>query len=192
MPADEDQKQHEPSTSLAAGVGTGEFVQLIAAHQKMLTGYIRTLVFDPAATDDILQETNLVLWQKAGEFERGTNFVAWACRIAYHRVRAYWRDQSRERTYAMDPALLANIAAEAAHHAEQMEARIEALRGCLAKLTQEQQRLMAMRYAPGGSVSGMASSSGRSAASLSVTLTRIRKRLIDCVNFTLAKHPGAL
>ena len=45
--------------------------------------------------DDLLQETNLVLWREFESFEIGTNFTAWAYRIAHNQVLA-WRKPVKE------------------------------------------------------------------------------------------------
>lgn len=60
-----------------------EIMRLLAGQQRRLYGYVLTLITDPVAADDILQQTNLVVLQKADEFEVGTNFNAWASKIAY-------------------------------------------------------------------------------------------------------------
>ena len=64
---------------------SAEFARLVDEHQGRLKGYILSLVFDPHAASDILQETNLILCRKADKFEAGTNFRAWAFRVAKRR-----------------------------------------------------------------------------------------------------------
>ncbi|MCA9013773.1 MAG: RNA polymerase subunit sigma-70, partial [Planctomycetaceae bacterium] len=75
---------------------TESFVQLLTAHQSVLYAYIRSLLPDIEAVQDVLQETNLVLWRRSEEFEAGTNFVAWACKVAYFQVLAFYRDHKRD------------------------------------------------------------------------------------------------
>ncbi len=62
-------------------------VALMTRHQRRIFSYIYTLVPRRPDADDILQETSLVICEKFDEFEEGTDFVAWACQIAYWRVR---------------------------------------------------------------------------------------------------------
>jgi DNA-directed RNA polymerase specialized sigma24 family protein len=50
---------------------------------------------------DVLLETNLVLWQKIGEFEPGSNFGAWARKIAYFQALAFLRDRKRKANSAL-------------------------------------------------------------------------------------------
>ncbi len=63
-----------------------EFVGSLTGSQRKLYAFILSLVRHPADADDILQETNLVLWRKAGEFEAGTSFEAWSFRVAHFQV----------------------------------------------------------------------------------------------------------
>ena len=76
---------------------SSDFVELLTSHQARLYGYILSLVFSPTDADDVLQETNRVLWQKSTSFERGTNFAAWVFRIAFYQVQAYRRRRQREK-----------------------------------------------------------------------------------------------
>src|SRR4051812_1550189 len=60
-----------------------EFVQgLFVQHLPALRGFVLSLVSRFDLVDDIVQETFLIVSAKAGEFERGTNFRAWAWTIA--------------------------------------------------------------------------------------------------------------
>ncbi len=54
----------------------------IARYQSRLRAFVRCLLVRPSDVDDILQEINSVLWQKANEFQPGSDFWAWASQIA--------------------------------------------------------------------------------------------------------------
>src|SRR3982751_3578036 len=60
---------------------------LITQHQRRIFSYIYALVPDRYDAEDLLQETNLVICEKFNDFQEGTDFVAWACQIAYWRIR---------------------------------------------------------------------------------------------------------
>ena len=66
--------------------GHDQFVLEIIAAQSRLYAYILSLVLNREKARDILQQTNLVLLEKEREFEWGTNFGAWASRVAYYEV----------------------------------------------------------------------------------------------------------
>src|SRR5262245_13196297 len=65
-----------------------QLMLLMVRHQRQILAYIYTLVPDRHDAEDLLQETSLVICEKFVEFKPGTNFLAWACQIAYWRVRA--------------------------------------------------------------------------------------------------------
>lgn len=44
---------------------------------------------------DILQEVNIVLWEKRKSFKPGSNFGAWACTVARYKVLEHRRAEAR-------------------------------------------------------------------------------------------------
>src|SRR5579872_6953512 len=82
-----------------------QFVRLFLQNQKRIHGLILALVPRSPDADDILQEASAVLWQKFGEFKLGTNFAAWALRIARYQVLAYYTSQKRQRARLSDESL---------------------------------------------------------------------------------------
>src|SRR6266498_6170896 len=60
---------------------------LMTRHQRQIFSYIYVLVPNRSDAEDLLQETSLVICEKFHEFKEGTDFVAWACQIAYWDVR---------------------------------------------------------------------------------------------------------
>lgn len=63
-----------------------EFLHLFTTYQLRVYRYIVTLVANQADAEEIFGETNMVIWRKSDPFRPGTNFLAWACRIAYLEV----------------------------------------------------------------------------------------------------------
>lgn len=53
-------------------------IGLISRHQVVLHDYLFALIQDASRTNDILQETNLVLWRKADEYNASRPFLPWA------------------------------------------------------------------------------------------------------------------
>ena len=72
---------------LAEAEARKRLVALLTRHQRQIFSYIYVLVPKRADAEDLLQETSLVICEKFNEFKEGTDFVAWACQIAYWRVR---------------------------------------------------------------------------------------------------------
>src|ERR1700761_39547 len=65
---------------------TSDFVALWTASSRQVYAYILMLLPHWADADEAFQETSRVLWEKFDQFEVGTDFTAWACRIAYFKV----------------------------------------------------------------------------------------------------------
>src|SRR5450432_2382410 len=69
---------HNAQTTLVQGL----FVQ----HLPALRGFLLSLLSDFSLVDDVVQETFLVVTAKASNFQRGTNFRAWAWTIARYKA----------------------------------------------------------------------------------------------------------
>lgn len=161
-------------------------VSLISSHQAVLHRYILSLLPDRGLADDVLQETSLVLWRKAAEYDETRPFLPWAMSIAWNQVRAARRDASRDR-HVFDDALVDLLAQEQMAAEPDSPARLEqALQDCLSQLPRHQQDLILSRYQPGGSVQSLASQYAKSPTAISLVLLRIRKLLEQCINQKLA------
>lgn len=161
-----------------------EFVKLLTASQPALYACILSLLPDRVAAQDVLQETNLTLWHKAEDFESGTNFMAWASRIARYHVLNHRRKMHRDRLI-FDERLFADLCEQQVERADEMNQYAAALRECLKRLPAEQRELLSRRYAPGGSVKGIAKSQGQTVGAVSQVLYRIREALLNCISHRL-------
>jgi RNA polymerase sigma-70 factor, ECF subfamily len=156
------------------------FLQLFLANERRIYAFILALVPSWSDADDLLQETSAVMWRKWDEFAPGTDFVAWALRIARYEVLSYRRRQVRDRTLFSDRTdeLLAD-------HAEAMgraaDARRDALEACLAKLSGRDRELIRLRYQPGATTQEAAERAGRSLKAVYKALNRIHEQLLMCI-----------
>jgi RNA polymerase sigma-70 factor (ECF subfamily) len=160
-------------------------VQEIARHQPRLRGLLRCLLVRPSDVDDLLQEINLVLWEKADEFRPGTDFWAWASQIARFKAMNQARKLGRERL-VFDLEILERVADVAHQRLETLDQRRVALDHCLKELPPSQRQLIDLRYASDQSIERIAESIGRPAGSIRQTLYRIRMALLDCIEGQLA------
>jgi len=164
-----------------------EFVALMARHQRAIYGYIFTLVQHHADSDDLLQQTSLVLWRKFAEFEPETNFLAWACRIARFEVLNYLKSK-KHGACPLSEGLLNRLADERLARTQEHELHREALDGCLKKLGEQDQQLVRLCYGESKSFKQAAAELGRPANSVYVSLSRIRGVLLDCVHRALGQE----
>src|SRR5262245_18509387 len=155
-----------------------QFVQMLIEVQPRLFAYISTLLGDVHDASNVLQETNMVLWQKADEFQPGTNFRAWAREIAYYKSLAFMRDSKRDKLI-VNQALIEHYFAESDNWDED-ERRI-ALRHCVSKLDGRHRQLLRRRYENGASIQQLAKQLGKSEAAVKMMLRRVRERLMACI-----------
>lgn len=160
-----------------------EFIQQLTAAQAGLFRYIVTLLADVHNANNVLQETNMTLWMKADEFTPGTNFLAWAREIAYHKALSFVRDTSRERLI-VDHAMVEHVFARS--DSPDDDPRRFALRHCLSELDERQRQLLRHRYADGASIDQVARQQQRSAGAIKMSLKRVRVALLECIRRRMA------
>ena len=166
-----------------AGSGREEFVQLLTCEQTRLFGYCVMLLGDVNDASNVLQQTNLVLWRKANEFAIGTNFHVWVKKIAYYQTLAYLRDKKRDK-HIFDEKLLEQLASRPTV-VDEDERRV-ALRHCLGVISRDSLDLLQQRYAPGKSISEIASQQHKTESAVKMALMRIRQSLVHCIEGQLA------
>lgn len=160
-------------------------MRLFLEHQRRIYGLILALVPNGPDADDIHQETCAVLWQKFGEFVEGTNFSAWALRIARFQVMAYYTTKRRTKARLSDETLDAVVEKMAARPERESD-RAAALDGCLADLPEPDRRLLVMRYRGGATVEEVARQSGKTTVAAYKALHRAHERLLQCMRGKLA------
>ena len=161
-----------------------EFVRELTEAQPRLYGFVFKRLLDPHAASEVLQECNLVLCRKAGDFRPGTNFMAWAFQVAHFQVLAYRQRCSRERL-VFDDELLDRFQEEEKVPVEAHTRRLEALEQCLAQLPDDHRRVVVRRYAGGISVQGMAAELSKTPNAISRLLYRSRMALMKCISLKL-------
>jgi RNA polymerase sigma-70 factor (ECF subfamily) len=162
-----------------------EFVRLLGQNQRRVFLYVMSLVPNWNDAEEVLQNTNLVLWREFGQFQSGTNFTAWACKVAYHQVLAWRKKRQRDRLEFSD-AFVDAVAAEAAAKSDALEERSKVLAGCIEKLPAGHRDLLRLRYSEGLEVEAIARQSEKTVDAVYRSLSRIRHALHSCVtkNFT--------
>jgi len=163
------------------------FVELLTQHQRKLYGYIYTLVPNAADSDDLLQETNLVLWKKNLEFQLGTLFTAWAYRIAFLNVKNFIKTKGRSRVY-FNEELLSQLSDLHFDRTNVHSIYSMLLIHCLGKLSSASQQLLRLRYDGSRNIQQLAKEMGRSAGSIYNALSQIRRKLWECVQNALEEE----
>src|SRR3954467_11979687 len=184
-PMENDPPHDLPHIPLNEAESRKRLMALMTRHQRQIFSYIYVLVPNRSDAEDLLQETSLLICEKFHEFREGTDFVAWACQIAYWRVR-YSRQKFARSKVVFDQHVVDAVAQTTGTMLPELDARHEALAQCLQKLPARDRELVLTRYEPGHGVEEAALRSGRSLEAAYKALTRIRKLLFDCVSHQLA------
>jgi RNA polymerase sigma-70 factor (ECF subfamily) len=157
-----------------------EFVELLARHDRALTLYVYGLVPLHADADDVLQQTKMIMWKCFGDFETGTNFIAWARRIAFHQILGYRRKSKRD-PLPLSDEMMEKIGDRLADMSEHEQIRCEALESCLHRLSGEHRRLIHLRYHEDLGVDEIAGKLSSTPGAVYRALSRLRLGLVDCV-----------
>lgn len=164
-----------------------EFVELIAQYQGQIYGFICAMVRNRADAQDIQQQTLLVLWRKFHQFQQGTNFLAWAFQVAQIEVRRFRSTRQAVGVHLSEQVL--SLVAESMvkdDREDLFEARKSALAECLNKLSAPDHELINQVYGGRKRVNDVAAESGRVPQSVTNSLRRIRRRLFECIERSVA------
>lgn len=168
-----------------------ELVALISESQTRLLAYVYSLTANRQLAEEIVQATNLVIWKKADTFEPGTNFIAWAFKIARLQVLEH-RNKAGRDAVVFGRELVDELAAQAAESNafEDLPERQQALADCVAELPPSRQELLWLRYRDSLSLPDVAGRIGKSSNATAVLLHRIRQLLLDCIQRRMAACEG--
>ena len=158
-----------------------DFIDLLTKHQSRLQSYIGSLLANQESTWDVLQETNRVLIEKHDSFLAGTSFINWSLTVAQVQVKAWLRDQSRDR-HILTPELAEVFAQEKSQGAwANRDQRISALDDCLAMLSPANQELIRCRYSRNESLAEISTHKSKSVTALKQIFFRVRNSLSSCI-----------
>ncbi|MDB5385855.1 MAG: cnrH 2 [Planctomycetaceae bacterium] len=161
------------------------FVRLFARHERALRRYALTLLADPVAVDDVIQESSVAIWRKFDAYRTEDPFLVWSCKFVYFEALKYRKKWQSQRRFFSSETFEA-LARESEPIADQHESERIALQDCLSKLPQADRELVGLRYATETTVAALAEETGQSAKGLYRALERIRRVLMLCVQRKLA------
>jgi len=160
------------------------FIRLLTANQKRIYGFIYALMPNQAASEDIMQQTSLFMWEHFDDFREGTNFSAWGITIARNLVRQYCRKQKRS-LITFDSQTIENLI-DQSDVFETQDDQITALRHCFKKLQNYEQEMLRMRYIQRIRVPEIAESLNRTTGHIYRVMARIHNSLLKCIKRQLS------
>jgi RNA polymerase sigma-70 factor (ECF subfamily) len=165
------------------------FEILVRENADMLAAYLRSVVRDPAAADDLFQESMLTAWRKLDEFDRSRPFGPWLRGIAAKLVLAHRRKAAAgvifcdEITLEQIDLRLQRLSAE---KGDTWEEKLEGLRSCVEQLPEPYREAVRLRYREGLSPAGLAERLQISWEAQKKRLQRARALLLECLERKLA------
>ena len=169
------------------------FVKQLTDAQPSIRAFIVSLMPGSPDVNDVLQDTNVVIWEKLSSYQPGSNFKAWSFTIAKNKVKAQLNKNKRNLSPVLDEEIL-NIICDTWHQGteEQVSSKQIALDRCLSRLDNSSKVLIEARYTNTSSLEDHARRLGTTGQSIRVQLYRIREKLRTCVNSRLSKEIGEL
>ncbi len=125
------------------------FEILVRENSRMLMVYLRSLVHDEAALDDLFQETMIVAWRRLDECDLDRPFGPWLRGIASRLVMAHYRERKSQPVLLHDGVLavidrqLENIRSRVG---DTWDEKVAALHDCLDALPEKQKTVVGARY----------------------------------------------
>jgi len=170
---------------------TEAYLRLLTQHDRWLATYVYSLVASAADAQDILQEVKVTMWKQFARFEQGTNFRAWARKIATNQILNYRRAVQKLPNAQLEEQFIEVVAAEIDRRAEVLDRKADALRVCLRKLPEAHRKIVVWRYYEDCGVEEIAAKSERSVEAVYRLLSRVRCVLNECVSRQL-EQPHAI
>lgn len=163
------------------------FTRLWIEAQHTLTGFVTLHVHDYAIVEDIIQEVATQATENFDQYDPARPFGAWLIGIARMRIAESYRKKSRS------PIIFSNDVMESITQAfidaqPDSSERLEALRTCIAKLSDRHRRVIDLRYNRQKSSDQIAQQVGSSPESVDSMLYRVRLALRDCIAKVMEGH----
>jgi RNA polymerase sigma-70 factor len=161
------------------------FEILVRENEAMLMTYLRAVVRNESAAEDLFQETMLTAWKKLSEFDRSRPFGPWLRGISGRLVMAYYRKAKRNCVLGTDE-MLEYLSRQIEHISERpgdtWAEKIEALTHCVESLPEHYREPIRLRYFENKPASQIADISKLSMETVRKRLQRARSRLLDCLH----------
>ncbi|MDA7672942.1 sigma-70 family RNA polymerase sigma factor [Verrucomicrobiales bacterium] len=156
--------------------------RLIDEHRSQLYGFVLSLVANNSDAEDLLQQVCLILWDKRDQFEPGSNFLAWARKIARFEALNHWRkEKNRPQQPLLDEHLLQVIHERSEERELEFARHRRALQLCIAQLSERHREVIEAHYFEEKSIPKIAETLGLKANAVSQLLFRARSGLTACV-----------
>lgn len=157
-----------------------EYIRLLMKNQAHIFTYIQILVSDYQDAEDIFQDVAAIAWKKLADYEPGSNFTAWLLSIARHRIMYYWQKKKNSIIHYSEAAVMA-VEEHISSNFQKTSNDYHYLEECINKLSENDARLVRIRYSRKITIKRLAEELGRSIQGLYSTMSRIHITLAECI-----------
>lgn len=174
-----------------------QFVAEVKECQAGLRAFVRTLGVDPMWVDDVAQEALVIAYERREQYNEALPFRNWVWGIARNcvmndRRKAARRSRILNENVADILTATAGLPESGLEMTDDDQARVAALRDCLAEMPERSRNLLQRRYQENEKAVDLAESFEMNAAALRKSLERIRHALRKCMEAKLAREwPGS-
>ena len=165
--------------------GHDVFEILVREHADMLTAYLRSLLRDDNAVDDVFQETMMVAWRRLDDYDRQRPFGPWLRGIGVRLVLQH-RRQHAGRALCCAPdvleALEQRFESLARLPGDSFRDRVDRLLECLRKLPEKLRVVVELTYARDIMLKQVAESIDATEEAVKKRVQRARQLLASCMN----------
>ncbi|MCL4206481.1 MAG: sigma-70 family RNA polymerase sigma factor [Pirellulaceae bacterium] len=168
----------------------GEFLRQFLRCEVNLRALVGAVVRDVHVREDVFQEIALTLWQHFDRYDPGRPFGAWARGVAAKKLLERFSADRRSPLVLSPDAILKLV--EAADRSESRPVpAFEALEHCLGQLPEKSRRLLTLRYSQSQPLAAIAAELRATQTAVYQALSRLRRRLRDCMQRYIVARGGA-
>jgi RNA polymerase sigma-70 factor len=160
------------------------FEILVRENQAMLMTYLRAIVRNPSAIEDLFQETMLTAWRKLDEYNRTLPFGPWLRGIAAKLVLAHFR-KAKSDIILFESETLEYLDQQLEYISERpgdrWDEKISTLMYCIEALPDNYREAILLRYFEQNSALQISAISKATVETIKKRLQRARAQLLECL-----------
>lgn len=160
------------------------FEILMREQTGMLLTYLRAIVGNPTAVDDIYQETMLTAWNKLDSFDKSLSFGPWLRGIAKNHALAHFRRSKRDMLMC-NQSILDYLDQQLLHielnSGDSWQEKTQALHQCIEELPVMYRQVIRLRYLQEQKTADVQLHVDMPKEALKKRLARAKNKLFECL-----------
>ena len=159
------------------------YSELVRRHQAKVRAALAVRMKNVHDAEDLAQDAFVIAYRKLQDFDVEREFGPWVRSIAFNLLRNYWRKHRAEPVGS--PAELEQLIdqqIEGRHSAANESGKLDALRICIGKLSDDLKLLMYKHYHLGMTVAELTKEAGVKHSAMTMRLHRMRDQLRRCIS----------